>query len=132
MRHAAHVDDHAELVCEHVWQNRLHGIERSLDVEVERPFEQIVVDLEKFRAPDGGAGRIEQKMYGAEAINGELDHVLDRPALGDVDGERQRLAADRVDLFRRFLDAVLIAKMSAVAWPMPLAAPVMMMVFPAK
>ena len=143
MRHAPHVDDHAELVGEHVRQHRLHGIERSLDVEVERSVEEIVVDFEKLGAPDSGAGRIEQKMHGAEAVDGELDHVLDRTAFGDVNGERQGLAADCVHIFRRLLDAVFVnigaydvglfaRKNSAVARPMPLAAPVMMIVFPAK
>ncbi len=47
-------------------------------------------------------------MHGAEAVDGELDHVPDRPAFGDVDGESQRLAADGIDLFRRLLDAVFV------------------------
>ena len=55
-----------------------------------------------------GAGRIEQEMNAAEAVERELDHVLDRGALGDVDGQRQRLGADRVDLLSRFLDTLFV------------------------
>ena len=69
-------------------------IERALDVELEGAFEQVVVDVEKFGAADGGARRIEQKMDAAEFVERALDHVVDRRALGHVDrGERQRLAA---------------------------------------
>ena len=48
MRHAAHIDDHAELVLQHVREHRLHGVERAFHVEVEGAVEQIIVDVEEF------------------------------------------------------------------------------------
>jgi hypothetical protein len=91
-----------------VWQHNLHGVQRALDIEVEGLVEQIVVNLEKFRAPDGGAGGIEQEMHAAETVERELDHVLDGSAFGDVDGERQRLGAKRINLLGRLLDALFV------------------------
>ena len=55
-----------------------------------------------------GAGRIEQEVHAAEAVERELDHVLDGSASGDIDGERERLGAERVDLLSRFLDTLLV------------------------
>ena len=96
------------LFFEHVRQHRLHAVERALDVEVEGFLHQLVVDLEELGAADRGAGRVEQEVYGTERIERALDHVVDLRAFGDVDLQRQRLAALGVDLRGGFLDAGLV------------------------
>ena len=96
------------LLLEHVRQHRLHAVERALDVEVEGFLHQRVVDLEELGAADRGARRVEQELHGAERIERALDHVVDLRALGDVDLQRQRLAALGVDLRGGFLDAGLV------------------------
>ena len=84
------------------------AIEGAFDVEVEGFVEQIVVDFEKFCAPDCSACRVEKKLHAAETVNGKLDHVFDGCALGDVDGQCQRLTADVVDLLGRLFDTGLV------------------------
>ena len=44
-------------------------------------------------AAQRGARRVEQELHAAEVADRQLHHVLDCRALGHVDGERQRLAA---------------------------------------
>ena len=107
-RHAGDIDDHAAAVLEHMGDNGLHGVERALEIQVERALQQIVGDVEEFRARQRGAGRIEQKIDAAEAVDGEVHHVVDGGALGDVDSERQRLAADLVDLLGGLFDAFFV------------------------
>ncbi len=106
--HAADIDDDAEFVLQHVRQHRLHGIKRALQIEVEGAVEQVVIDVEKFRAADGGARRVEQEMNAAEVTERQLDHVVNRRPLGHVDGERQPLRARRVDLLDGLRNAVLV------------------------
>ncbi len=98
MRHARHVDDDAELVLEHMRQHCLHAVKRAVDVEIERFLHQIVVDVEELRAADRSARGIEQEMDVAEGGEGARHHVVDLRARGDVDFERQGLAALAVDL----------------------------------
>ena len=75
---------------------------------------------------------LNRKCTRAEAVDCALDHVVDRRALGDVDVQRQRLAALAVDLLgglrapsslmsAQTTLAPSRAKISAVARPMPLA-----------
>jgi hypothetical protein len=90
-------DDDAELVGEHVRQQRLHGVKRAVDVEREGLLHQRIVDVEKFGAANGRAGRIEQKLDAAESGDGALGQGVDLAALGDVGFDGQRLAALAVD-----------------------------------
>jgi hypothetical protein len=108
VRHAAHIDDDAELVLEHVRQHSLHAIERALHVEIERLLDQRVVDLHELGPADRRACRVEQELHVAERIKRTLDHVLDLRPLGDVDLERQRLTALGVDFTGGLLDAGLV------------------------
>ena len=112
MRHAAHVDDHAELVGEHVRQHGLHGVESAFDIQVEGLVQKSVVDFEKLCTSYCGAGRVEQELHAAESVDGKLDHIVNGGAFvrGDIDGQCQRLTADGVNflggLFHRLKEAI--------------------------
>jgi len=125
-------------VFQHVRQHRLHGVERALEIEIEGAFEQVVVDVEKFRPAQGRTRRVEQELHASEAVDRQLHHVVDRRAPGHVDGERQRLGALGGHLLHGRLHAGLVDvgadQIGALAREDQRggAAPVMRMVFLAK
>jgi hypothetical protein len=107
-RHARHVDNDAAPIGEHVWQQGLHAVKRSLDVEREGFLHQRIVDLKKFCSPDGGARGIEQELDVAESCNCPFGHRFNLDPLSDVDLDGRCLAALSTNLRRRFGDAFLV------------------------
>ena len=57
----------------------LHAVEHALHIQIERPVEQFIIDVQELRPAQSSAGRIEQEVHLAECIDGMLDHIRHLP-----------------------------------------------------